>query len=226
MPPQPIFRPELFRFLRELGRNNNKPWFTANKARYESAVQEPAVRFVSEVGPRLARISPHVTFDARPFGGSIHRIYRDTRFSRDKSPYKTRVGILFGHDRAGTTGGPLPGFYAHLAPGESMVAAGMWRPDGPALRKIREAIARNGSGWASVERSGVRLEGDVYARVPPGFDREHRFAAALKQKDFTASHAFRDAEVTAPGFVNAFVTECRRLDPLNAFLAKAVGVPW
>lgn len=223
---EPYFRPDLFRFLRELGRNNNRAWFTTNKARYESSVLEPSVRFAAAMGPCLSKFSSHLTVDARPFGGSISRIYRDTRFSKDKSPYKTHVGIHFAHANASESEGHLPGFYFHLESGASLVAAGIWRPEPPALKRIRDAIVSDSAGWSRVLRKSAPSGGESYARVPAGYDADHPFAADLRRKDFFASASFPDAEVTASKFGPAFLAGCAKIDPLNQFLSAAIGVPW
>jgi len=220
-----FFGPESVRFLRELARNNNRPWFQQNKARYEADVQDPALRFIEAMGPRLARLSPHLVADARPFGGSLSRIYRDTRFSKDKSPYRTAVGIHFAHD--GATGDEkLPGFFFHLAPGASMVASGIWHPSPPALIKIRDAIVRSPTTWGKVLAPDLTIGGESYVRVPAGYDADHRYADDLRRKDFYSSRPLSDAQVASPKFGATFEQVCRKLDPLNKFLAKAIGVPW
>ncbi|HXQ93848.1 MAG TPA: DUF2461 domain-containing protein [Thermoplasmata archaeon] len=220
-----FFGPEAFRFLRELAKNNNRPWLLANKARYESAVQAPALRFIQAMTPRLSEFSVHIVAEARPFGGALSRVYRDTRFSKDKSPYKTHVGIHFAHEDAGS-GEHLPGFFFHMGPGESMVAAGMWHPSPPALTKIRDAIVASPAGWAKVLKGGIEIEGESYARVPAGYPADRAFSVDLRRKDFFASHAFSDAEVASDGFARAFLAACRTLNPLNTFLARATGTPW
>lgn len=219
------FTPDTFRFLRELATHNDRNWFLANKARYEAVVQAPALRFIDAAGPRLARISRHVTWDARPFGGSLSRIYRDTRFSKDKSPYRTHVGIHFSHDGV-TKDEHLPGFYLHLAPGESMVSSGIWRPDPAAAGRIRDAIVRSPAAWAKVVGAGLVVEGETYARVPAGYPAGSKYADALRHKDFYASRPLTDAAVSSADFPATFERVCRELDPLNRFLAKATGTPW
>ncbi|MCI4339875.1 MAG: TIGR02453 family protein [Thermoplasmata archaeon] len=221
----PYFGRESLRFLSDLARNNDREWFQKNKPRYESSIQTPALRFIRDKAPRLARLSPHVVADARPFGGSLSRIYRDTRFSKDKRPYKTGVGIHFSHEDA-AKGEHLPGFYLHIEPGESIVASGIWRPEPPAAQRIRDAIVASPTHWAKVLPKGVALGGEAYVRVPSGYPADHRFASALRQKDFFASVPISDAEVAGSAFGRAFETACRRLDPLNRFLAKATGVRW
>lgn len=218
------FTPETFRFLKELAKNNNRDWFQANKSRYEERVLQPAVRFVAELGARLAQSYSHVTYDARPFGGSVSRIYRDTRFSKDKSPYRTNVGIHFGHDAGGDE--HLPGFFLHIAPGESVLYSGMWRPDPRQLSRIRDAIVADRKGWTKVRRTSAPAGGESYARVPSGYAADDPFADDLRRKDFFASSEFTDSEVVAASFGRTFLKGCDGLNPLNAFLAKAVGVEW
>src|ERR1051325_7956607 len=95
------FGPELFSFLGDLRANNNREWFAANKQRYEEQLLEPALAFIEAFAPRLEKISPHFRADPSPSGGSLFRIYRDTRFAKDKTPYKTNLGIHFRHEAAG-----------------------------------------------------------------------------------------------------------------------------
>ena len=177
-------------------------------------------------GPALTKVSREVAWDARPFGGSVSRIYRDTRFSKDKRPYKTHVGIHFGHRQAGDGGEHLPGFYLHLEPGESCVYSGMWRPEGLALARIRQAIDADPKGWGTVRRRSPPAGGDSYARVPSGFAPDHPFAEDLRRKDFFAGRGFPDRLVTSAEFDRRFLAACRGLNPLNAFLARAIGTPW
>jgi uncharacterized protein (TIGR02453 family) len=222
----PYFSPELFRFLSQLASHNDRTWFQANKPRYEASVLQPSVRFVEAMGPRLAAISPHLVADARPFGGSVSRIYRDTRFSADKSPYRTNAGILFGHEMAPTTEEHLPGFYLHLEPGASFVASGSWRPSRAGLQAIREAIVSGLRGWDRVRAQSPPSGGESYARVPRGFSPDSKYADDLRRKDFYSSVPFRDAEITSPTFGRSFIQTCTRLEPLNRFLARAFQVPW
>jgi uncharacterized protein (TIGR02453 family) len=222
----PFFGPEGFRFLRELGQNNNREWFQKNKTRYENAVQAPALRFIGAMGGRLAKFAPHVVADARPFGGSLSRIYRDTRFAKDKSPYRTSVGIHFAHEDAGKSERHLPGFYLHVAPGESMVVSGIWHPEAPDLKRIRDRIVAEPAEWGRAIPVKIPLGGESYVRVPAGYDPNHRYADDLRRKDFIASHPFLDSDLSGARFGTKFVDACRRLDPLNSFLADAIGAPW
>ena len=131
------FPPDAVRFLAELGKNNNRPWFQANRNRYEQSVRAPALAFIEAMAPRLERASPRIYADPSPHGGSLMRIHRDTRFSNDKRPYKTNIGIQFRHERGDDV--HAPGLYFHLDPKEFFLACGMWRPDGDALAAVRSS---------------------------------------------------------------------------------------
>ena len=220
------FHPDFFPFLKELARNNNRGWFAKNKARYETHVRDPCLQFIREIGPKLGRLSPHLVADPRPVGGSMTRIYRDIRFSKDKSPYKTGVGIHFHHDAMGRISDNLPGFYLHLEPGECIVASGIWRPDPPMLKSIRQAIVSRSGEWKKIRQAVPKLEGETLKRPPPGFDPDHAFVDDLKRKDFIASEPIKDAVVSGRGFQNDFLTRCHSLDPLNRFVARAIDLPW
>src|SRR5918996_1594329 len=135
---QAPFGPELFSFLADLRANNDREWFAANKHRYEEHLLEPAMAFVDAFAPRLRKLSPHFRADSRPSGGSLFRIYRDTRFSKDKSPYKTHLGLHFRHERAKDV--HAPGYYLHIGPDEVYAGAGIWHPDTDGATRIRESI--------------------------------------------------------------------------------------
>ena len=139
---------ELFSFLTDLAADNNREWFNENKDRYEDSVKFPALAFIAGFDSRLKKVSPHFQAIPKAQGGSLFRIYRDTRFSKDKTPYKTNTGLHFRHE-AGKDA-HAPGFYVHLAPGEVFFGAGLWRPDGPTARAIRELIVDDTPGWKKV----------------------------------------------------------------------------
>src|SRR4030095_12093923 len=103
----PYFTPAIFKFLTDLKKHNDRDWFKANKPRYEECLLQPALSFISDFGPHLHKVSKHFVADPRPVGGSLFRIYRDTRFAKDKSPYKTHVGIHFRHEAGRDVRGPV-----------------------------------------------------------------------------------------------------------------------
>jgi len=218
------FSPALFAFLSELRDHNDREWFAENKRRYVDEVQEPAIQFVADFAKPLARISPNFRADARPSGGSLFRIHRDIRFSKDKTPYKTHVGIHFRHRSAGDV--HAPGFYLHLEPGGAFAAAGIWHPDTPAQRGIREAIAGDPGAWRRVTGGAFaktyRLEGDKLKRPPPGFDAGHPLIEDIKRKDFVCEAPLAEKAVTSPGFLEAYAKLCRTAVPFLRFLCRAV----
>ena len=113
-------------FLAELEANNNREWFAQNKPRYEELVREPALDFIVAMGSELQKLSPHLEAIPKRVGGSLMRVYRDTRFGKDKTPYKTNIGIQFRHRMGKDV--HCPGFYLHISNDEIFLGAGMWRP--------------------------------------------------------------------------------------------------
>lgn len=225
----PHFRPEFFAFLGELEANNNRDWFERNKERYEDDVRHPALQFISDFGPRLRKISSNFDADPRPVGGSMFRIYRDVRFSKDKSPYKTAVGIQFRHKKRKDV--HSPGFYLHLEPDASFAGVGIYHPDGPTLRQIREFLVENPERWNRVKRAkpfaeSFDLGGAVLKRAPKGYDIDHPLIEDLKRKDFVAFAPIRDSKITAKGFIDHFTHLCRAGSPLVRLLCEAVDVPF
>ena len=140
------FDPEFFEFHRDLAANNDRVWFADNKARYESEVLEPALAFIEDFSYRLKEISPNFVADPRRTGGSLFRIYRDTRFAKDKTPFKTHTGMQFRHVAGKDV--HAPGFYLHLDPDESFAGGGLWRPDPSTANRVREKIAADPEGLA------------------------------------------------------------------------------
>jgi uncharacterized protein (TIGR02453 family) len=210
--------PELFEFLASLRRNNRREWFEKNKQRYIDHVRDPLCAFVEAVGPALRKIHPDVVADPRPNGGSLFRIYRDTRFSKDKTPYKTHAAL---HFRCGPKDAPAPGFYLGLEPGSAFVGAGLWHPPTETLKVIRQAIDADPAGWKRARKVGLRDE-ELYKRTPRGFDPEHPFELDLRRKSFTAGAEFSEKQACAADFQARFVAACRSFEPLVDFLDAAV----
>lgn len=218
------FTDELFRFLKQLKRNNKREWFQSNKARYEAVVRDPCLRFIAALAGPLQRVSPWLVADPHPTRGSLFRIYRDTRFSPDKRPYKTHVGMSFPH-RGTKQRVHLPGFYLHLEPEGCFAAAGCWHPDNPTLIRIRSAMVARPEAWTKAVR-GLDLEGDALSRPPRGYPCDHPLVADLKRKDFIASVELSQAQVCGPRFMAEFLTASRKLSPLVGFLSQALGLPY
>jgi uncharacterized protein (TIGR02453 family) len=223
------FDREFFSFLEELKLNNTREWFLANKERYRSEVQEPLLSFISDFADPLHDISHEFVADPRPSGGSMFRIYRDVRFAKDKSPYKTHAAAQFRH-RAGRDA-HAPGFYLHLEPGNVFVGAGSWHPGGEATAQIRTAIAENPKAWQKVLSSPGfskrhQLVGESLKRPPRGFDPEHPLIEEIKRKDFISIENFSQAKACSPGFIDVVADSFRTASPLVKFLTEAVGQPF
>jgi uncharacterized protein (TIGR02453 family) len=219
---------DLFQFFVDLEVNNDRDWFKSNQGRFESSVREPLLAFIRELEEPLAAISPSMLAIAKKTGGSLFRIHRDTRFSKDKSPYKTSAGVQFRHEAGKDAHAPC--YYLHLAPGEVFVGAGIWHPDGPALEAIRTRIVDQPRKWIAA-RDGVfgegwLLEGDALKRPPRGFDADHPLVADLKRKDFIAVKRLKEDDVLHPGFVDRYTEFCREPVPLMKFLTGALNLPF
>lgn len=223
------FSSDLFKFLNDLEANNEREWFNANKARYESTIKEPALQFITDFEKPLKKISSHFVADARANGGSLFRIYRDTRFSKDKTPYKTNTGMHFRHEMAKDV--HSPGFYLHLEPSACFAGVGIWRPEPKVAQKIREKIADEQTRWKRATRSKAftdfyEIQGDSLKRPPKGFDPDHPLIEDLKRKDFIAGTSLTQKQVTSAGFIDDFATMCKAAGPYMKFLCEAVGVPY
>ncbi|NNE43766.1 MAG: DUF2461 domain-containing protein [Gemmatimonadetes bacterium] len=219
------FRPALFRFLKDLKVNNNRDWFNANKERYEADVKEPLTQFVLDFGSPLRKISDEFVADPRK---SVFRIYRDTRFSKNKAPYKTNAALHFRHTRAKDA--HTPGFYLHLEPGNVFAGAGIWRPDTASVTKIREAIVDDPARWKRILNKKFHdrfeLHGESLKRPPRGFDPDHPLIDDLKRKDFIAVASFTQKEASAADFPKRYAETCRAAVPLVRFLTEALDLDW
>ncbi len=228
-PPFDGFDPALLKFLRQLGRNNNRDWFAKNKSRYEDDVLFPALAFVEAFQPRLKKISPYFRAVPKRVGGSVMRIYRDTRFGKDKTPYKTNVGIHFRHEQGKDV--HCPGFYLHLDAKECFLGAGIWHPDGDSLRKIRYHIDEESGAWKKARdnkkfKSHYHLTGDSLKRPPRGFEPDHEFIEDLKRKDFIGVKEFATADISKPKFIETVAEVFASAKPMMRFLCEALRVPF
>ncbi|MBT8492527.1 MAG: DUF2461 domain-containing protein [Deltaproteobacteria bacterium] len=215
---------ELFAFLEELAVFNNREWFQANKPRYQQHVKAPLLSFTRDFQAPLARISKQFVADPRPVGGSMFRIYRDVRFSKDKRPYKTHASLQFRH-RVGKDV-HAPGFYLHLEPGSCFCGGGIYRPDGETVRAIRRGIIERPTAWKRIagDDKPWRFGGDALKRAPRGVDPEHPLLGDLRRKDFIAIFDFDDEQVLQPEFADNLASVFSSMAPLLRFLCKATGV--
>ena len=224
------FPEDLFTFLDELSRNNNREWFTANKDRYQNSVVSPVMDFILAMGVRLRKISESFVADTRINGGSMFRIYRDTRFSKDKRPYKENVGCQFRH--ADGKSAHAPGFYVHLQPGDVFVGGGIWAPPNPVLDKIRTAIVDFPGNWEKVQGSvqakkGLySIEGEQLKRPPRGYDADLRFIEDIKRKSFFVMRDVEPSLVMKPEFIDVTEKAFISAAPLVEFITRAMGLPF
>jgi uncharacterized protein (TIGR02453 family) len=224
-----MFTKTTFKFLSELACNNNREWFESNKPRYESLVREPALRFIAAMAPSLMEFAPNFRADPRKMGGSLMRVFRDTRFSRDKTPYKTNIGIQFRHALGKDI--HAPGFYVHIATDECFLAVGCWHPDADALGKIRDLIAQQPAKWRLARNnkpfaSEWTLAGETLTRPPRGYAADHPEIEDLKRKDFIAIASLSPSEITGPGLMKVAESRFAAAVPLMTFLCQALGVQY
>ncbi len=225
------FTPGFFRFFRELAANNNRDWFQANKSRYENEVRDPMLRFIADFAPRLRKLNRNYLADPRPVGGSMFRIYRDTRFSHDKSPYKSHGSAYFHHAAGKRRDIETPGYYLHLSPGEVFVGSGLWHPQSAALAKIRDAIVAHPEKWKRAVRAPqfkatCRLSGDKLQRPPKGYDPNDPLIEDLKRKDFVTITDLNEKDACSPRFMDRFVEACQAATPFMRFLTESLDLPW
>lgn len=219
------FTKQTFAFLSVLAEKNERGWFEAHQQEYEDFVRTPALDFIRDMSDEMPAISRHFLAQPKKVGGSLMRIYRDTRFSKDKTPYKTNIGIQFRHEVGKDI--HAPGYYLHIEPGECFVGIGLWHPDAEALFKIREAIVQKSEAWLVARddkafRKHFALEGDSLANAPRGFAKDHPLAEDLKRKDFIGMATLSEATVTSNKLRAQVVERFRESAPYMRFLCKAL----
>lgn len=222
LPPFAGFPAEGIQFLRRLKRNNNRAWFTNHKNEYEELVKFPMLMFIASLKPHLEKMAPEIDVNPRK---NIFRIYRDTRFSGDKTPYKTNVAAVFhlrGHWQESA------GFYVHIEPGNIYVGGGIYMPDGGQLKKIRRSIAeRSGEFLSIVCDEGFvgmfnSLEGEKLSRTPQGFPQGHLMGEWLKYKSYYAGVEWKEESCLKPAFLKKVLTVYEDILPLVRFLNSAL----
>ena len=223
----PGFPPDLVKFLSELAKHNNRTWFKAHSQRYEDSVRGPALEFIAAMAPPLAKLSPHLTAIPKKVGGSLMRIHRDVRFSKDKQPYKTNLGMQFRHVAGKDV--HAPGFYLHVDPYEVFLAAGVWQPDSPSLARIRTAIDEDPVAWKRAKqpkafRAQFELAGASLKRPPRGYAADHPQLEDLKRKDHIAVCQWNHDDLLQPTVVQDTIAALRTTKPYMAFLCTALGL--
>lgn len=213
--------------MEDLEDNNNRDWFKANKHRYDSDVLEPALDFITAMGPLIEKISEYFTATPKRMGGSLMRVYRDTRFSKDKTPYKTNIGIQFRHERGKDV--HAPGYYLHIESTGCFLGAGIWHPESGVQRAIRERIANKPDAWQRVVATKsftntYTLGGDSLKRPPRGFSEDTPHLDDVKRKDFIGVCDFSIDEAASPKFAAQVAARFAKATPLMQFLCAAAEV--
>jgi uncharacterized protein (TIGR02453 family) len=221
------FTDKTFKFLRALARNNSREWFHEHKADYEGHLRTPFLGLIADLQPDVLAVSEHYRADPKPVGGSLFRIHRDTRFSNDKTPYKTWSGARFFHARHKEI--DAPSFYLHVQPGHCFIGAGLWHPEPESQRKIRQFIFDNPGSWKAAVHSPAfkrkfAMDGESLVRPPRGFPADHELIEDLKRKNFVATVPLEDSVVLGPNLRKAVATQVAALAPLVDYLCASLDL--
>ncbi|MEI6814863.1 MAG: DUF2461 domain-containing protein [bacterium] len=228
------YRPAAFTFLRALKRNNRRDWFEAHRDAYVHELLEPTRALIEELDVRFGELAPEFVGDPKR---SIFRIYRDVRFSQDKSPYKAHASLWIFHRAPGRGVGKEidggAGFYLHLEPGASMVAGGLWMPPAPSLAKVRAHFDTDLTGWkkavtgAPFTRRFTKLTDDepgiMLKRLPRGFAESHPAEPWLRYKSFTVGTGYSDTDMQSAKLVDAAMKDFALMLPMARWLNRALG---
>ena len=223
-----MFTPEFFEFYKALENNNNRDWFNEHKPDYQRAVVQPMCTFIDAMAPRLRKISPHFIADSRPHGGSMFRIYRDVRFSRDKRPYKLHAACQFRHELGKDA--HTVGFYVHISTQELVFGGGIWMPPNSELLKIRSTIIGNPQEWRRIKSSRTvkkffgGIGGEGLKRPPRGFDAEHEHIEDIKRKSFFLMRREAPELILDDGFVSEVEKTFRAAKPLMEYICFAQDI--
>lgn len=223
------FPADTFDFLVELQENNRRDWFAENKPRYQQSVVAPALELIESLMRPLAKVAPLLRVEAKQQGGSLMRIYKDTRFSKDKTPYKTNIGIQFRHQQGGDV--HAPGVYLHIEPGECFLGVGTWRPPAVALRKIRDYIVAHEASWRRLLKQkkfsdAFTMHVDRLKSTPRGYDKQHPLIDELRQQSFIGMVPLTLKQLQSPSLVQLIPSYVSAGRPLMVALCEALEQPW
>jgi uncharacterized protein (TIGR02453 family) len=220
MPPAaPRFSVRTLSFLRRLKRNNRREWFNAHREEYEHDVREPMIAIIERLAADFRAFAPELIASPKL---SLYRIYRDTRFSENKTPYKTHVAAVF--PCRGLAKHEGAGMYFHVSPEDVWIGGGLWAPPPPQLQMVREHVAANSRKMKAIvtapafRRTLGELAGERLQRVPRGFPKDHEAAEYLKHRQFLAGAEFPATFATSPAFYRGLLDVFRRVAPLVRFI--------
>jgi uncharacterized protein (TIGR02453 family) len=220
----PGFSPQALAFLRNLKRNNRREWFQPRKAEYEKLIKLPMMELIGGLNQEFARFAPrYVT----PPQKATYRIYRDTRFSKDKSPYKTHISAIFPRDSAAKKEGAV--FYFHFTEKDLLIFGGVYMPEREELLAYRtllegryqelEKILRG----PKLRRMMGELQGEQLSRMPKGFPPDHPAESLLRGKQWYLENTLNSSTVTSPKLLPQLVTHFEVMAPMIEFLNQALG---
>jgi len=216
------FPKEGIKFLLQLKKNNNRDWFNKHKPEYEEFVKAPMLSLIATIKPKLENVAPEMEADPKK---SMFRISRDTRFSKDKTPYKTHVAAVF-HPRGHWQNSE--GYYLHIEPTVIYIGGWIYMPSSEQLKKIRKAIAENGKEFLSIVQSKTfvknfkKIEGEKLQRVPIGYPQEHPLADWLKHKQFYSGVTWKMEECYSKKFLDKVIVVYKDLLPFIRFLNETL----
>jgi uncharacterized protein (TIGR02453 family) len=223
------FPQDTLRFLEDLQANNTREWFAANKPRYEQSFLEPSLELIRQLEKPFAKVAPLLRVEAKKMGGSLMRVYKDTRFSKDKTPYKTNIGIQFRHEAGRDI--HAPGIYFHIANDECFVGAGIWKPESQSLKRIREHVRENSSVYhkaiANKKFSALyALFDDRLKSAPRGYAKDEPMLDELRRRSYLGGANLTPAQIQSPELVGLIVERVCAAKPLMAFLCEALELPY
>lgn len=224
-----MYTKKTFEFLTALKKNNKREWFNEHKTEYVQHVLEPSLAFIESMQPHLRKSAPYLTANPSRLGGSLTRIYRDTRFSADKTPYKTNIGMQFRHEDGADI--HAPGVYVHIEPGECLIGAGCYRPDAETLKSIRTAIADDPKGWAkSRDNRGFaakfKLWGESLKTTPRDFSKDHPMAIDLRRKDYIAVAPLKESDFLSAELNSIIIEHIKAAKPLMKFICESLDLSY
>jgi uncharacterized protein (TIGR02453 family) len=219
-----MLKTSTLKFLKDLKKNNNKPWFEKNKSVYLDA-KEDAELFVAQLIEGLGKIDPDIkSLEAKD---CTYRIYRDVRFSSDKTPYKTHMGAFL---NKGGKKAPTAGYYIHMQPGQSMAGGGLWMPMPAELNKVRQEIDYNFPEWSKIlgDRRFKKHfpegldRGEILSRPPKGYDAENPAIEFLKLKSFVVTRSLTDELMASRSLLKEVLNTFESMKGFVYFLNRAI----
>ncbi len=224
------FDPDLIQFLKDLEKNNDKKWFEKNKKRFEESVQIPMLQFIEAMEPRLRNITSHLVAIPKKTGGSLSRIYRDVRFSKDKTPFHNYVMAKFIHEVGKNH--PSAGFFIKIEPDQVCFGSGACGLDNPAISKIRSHIDSFPKEWVKARdnKKFKKLYGELgggrLKRPPRGYEEDHPLIEDLKRKDFMAGCPMKTDVLLKKNLPAEAEKIMAAASPLVGFVNESLGLPF